>query len=146
MAGVGIDIRLHANMDQIGRRMTAMGNRYKTELVAVNRKAANLVRTEFQRRAVKESGRFSAMGKVGASSRNGFVKLKGSRDTGDYIGVAEFGGTIPRFQGKSKRQSFTHVKPSKKDGYFLTPALEHERDPIVSVYQVGINQLAAKYF
>jgi hypothetical protein len=144
--GGGIDVRYKVEMDIIAQRLTMLGDKWKSELVAVNRKAATVVSDERKRTVPVDSGHFRASSRIGAQARNAYVALKNTGwRSNDYIGVGEFGGLIPRHQGNAPHQSFTHHKPRNADGYYLVPALNRRRPQITDIYQNELATLANKY-
>lgn len=148
-AGFKVDV------EEVIARMKALGDRYLREMVDLNKECAVIVNNERKARVPYITGHFAKAGYVRAQARSSYVGLKntGSRSN-DYIGVQEFGGSIPRHQGKAKRRTYTVVKPHASrgggpagEGYYLYPSLrEKERSGVLTkVYQRRLDELSAKY-
>lgn len=124
----------------------AKTDKYMGDLVAVNREAANAVKDERKASTPYRTGHLANAAYVRASTRNAYVGLKNTGwRSNDYIGVGEFGGNIPRHQGKSKYKTFTHHKDRKADGYYLVPALDRKRDAITDRYRQHAAEVVRKY-
>ena len=124
-------------------------DRYLRDFTAINRECANIVNNERRATVSYITGHFARAGYVRANSREAYVGL---RNTGwrsnDYIGVQEFGGTIPRHKGHAREQRYTYVKPHGGpggDGYFLYPALERKRHVVLQVYEREVGKIAARF-
>jgi hypothetical protein len=145
----GIDVHYKVEMEIIRQRLNDLGDQWKHELVTVNRKAGTVVNDRRKKMVPKITGHFAAAGYVVGQATDAYVGL---RNTGwgsnDYIGVQEFGGSIPRHKGKARLQTYTYFKPHggpSGDGYFLYPALQYMRPQITEIYQRELAILAQKY-
>jgi hypothetical protein len=153
--GGGIGVSFKVETDAVIARMKALGDRYLSEMVALNRHAAVIVNDERKHTVPRISGHFSKAGYVRATARSSYVGLKNTGwRSNDYIGVQEFGGAVPRHQGKAKRKSYSVMKPHASkgggpegEGYYLYPALRRKErsGEIVEVYQRELTALANKY-
>jgi len=145
VGGGGISAGFEVDMTALRAAMSQL-DRYMGDLTKVNREAAQEVSDERKARVPYRTGHFAKAAYVRASTRSAYVGLRNTgRGSNDYIGVQEFGGSIPRHQGRAKEQSFTLVKPHSADGYYLVPALDAKREAITEKYRDHVAALAAKY-
>jgi hypothetical protein len=121
----------------------------ETELSKAFERGAKLVIDErislINREGTNRTGHFAKAGKTYRRAGKGIAALPGSHDKKDYIGVHEFGGMIPRHQGKAPHQRFTmHRPPATEFGlgsYYLYPAFEKKKDEIVDEVRKEIQNI-----
>ena len=115
-------------------------------VASVRVRAAEVVKAERNKRT-GSSGHFASVAYTSSTQRKG--ALVGLRNTGrgsnDYIGVNEFGGSVPRHNSKYR----SHFKPWIGGGagssYYLYPALEDKRPEITEKYQQEVKRLCDRY-
>ena len=141
----GIDIDLHVDMELLQARMKNLGAAAR-DFTRPGKEAAEIVKKERNKRT-GSSGHFASVAYTSSTQRKG--ALVGLRNTGhgsnDYIGVNEFGGSVPRHNSKYR----SHFKPWIGGGagssYYLYPALEDKRPEITEKYQQEVKRLCDRY-
>ena len=141
----GIDIDLHVDMELLQARMKNLEANMQ-DLTRPGKEAAEVVKAERNKRT-GSSGHFASVAYTSSTQRKG--ALVGLRNTGrgsnDYIGVNEFGGSVPRHNSKYR----SHFKPWIGGGagssYYLYPALEDKRPEITEKYQQEVKRLCDRY-
>jgi hypothetical protein len=120
------------------------------------KQATDLLEDEWKSRVPVVSGHFKSDIASKARQQSGVVYLPSSRDIDDYIGIREFGGTIPRSEThrpvfvkkigdwrnvhgaarhNQKRRRYLPPKGQSKDGsYFLYPSFHDREEDIYDAF------------
>lgn len=75
------------------------------------------------------------------SQRSARIKAGGAR--APDIFVQEFGGKVPLFGNQSRQ---VEVRPRKRDGHFLYPAVRQTAPTVARIYDDALEQAIRRYF
>ena len=125
------------------------------KLTGALKEGAKIVQGEWKHRVPVASGNLRMRGSgVKASSANSrkyggpFAEVYVTTQKVPYAAVQEFGGRIPRYQGKAKNQRFTNYKPHlhKSGSYFLYPAFEDKKSAACAEVDHAVGKLVKEMF
>lgn len=149
-----IDVGFDVDMELLLARMKNLGANMR-DLSRPGKEAAEVVREERNLRA-PGSGHFDAAAYTRSNQKGAYIGLHNTgRGSNDYIGVVEFGGTIPVPHSrtnpklKGRRRMASKKKPWIGGGagssYYLYPALAAKLKASTEKYREHVQHLCNKY-
>ena len=154
MPGVtGTDIGLTVDMELVVARMKNMDANLR-DLTSIYREAVKPVFAGYKLTVPHDSGHMASMVYKKASYRQGEVGLKGTGRFGgrDYVGVVEFGGTIPVPHSRPKGEPRRMAKRGKPwiggrsgSSYYLYPFWDAKWRAVVPPFIAKLRELCAIY-